>query len=132
MNRRNLEALEESLHQAKSSKLSNKLQTLIHKAEAEVADLKKLDKHAHDILDMNLVTVTELRNYKTPKPIVHDVMKATFLLLGEREDYLEVKVIVKFCLFVWTLSPHSRIFHSYGDPTIAGEGLQILTYSRLS
>ena len=100
MNRRNLEALEESLHQAKSSKLSNKLQTLIHKAEAEVADLKKLDKHAHDILDMNLVTVTELRNYKTPKPIVHDVMKATFLLLGEREDYLEVKLIVKFCLFV--------------------------------
>lgn len=91
MNRRNLEALEESLHQAKSSMLSNKLQTLIHKAEAEVADLKKLDKHAHDILDMNLVTVTELRNYKTPKPIVHDVMKATFLLLGEREDYLEVK-----------------------------------------
>ena len=34
--------------------------------------------------------------------------------------------------FVWSLSSHSRIFHSYGDVTIAGEVLQILTYSRRS
>ena len=40
------------------------------------------------------------------------------------------------CLFVWGLSSHSRIFHSYGDITtmaaaITGEGLQILTnYAR--
>ena len=27
---------------------------------------------------------------------------------------------------------HSRIFHSYEDVTIAGEGLQILTYARYS
>ena len=33
------------------------------------------------------------------------------------------------CLFVWSLSSHSRIFQSYGDVTIAGEGLQILTYA---
>ena len=32
------------------------------------------------------------------------------------------------CLFVWGLLSHSRIFHSYGDVTITGEGLQILTY----
>lgn len=89
INRRNLEALEESVQQAKSSKFSHKLQPLIQKAEEEVADLKKTDKHAHDILEMNLLTVTELRNYKTPKPIVHDVMKATFILLGERQDLLE-------------------------------------------
>ena len=36
------------------------------------------------------------------------------------------------CLFVWCFSPHSRIFHSYWDVTIAGEGLQILTYARHS
>ena len=30
------------------------------------------------------------------------------------------------CLFMWSLSSHSRIFHSYGDVTIAGE-VQILT-----
>ena len=36
-----------------------------------------------------------------------------------------------FCL-VWSLSSHSRIFHSYGDVTIAGEGLQILSYAQHS
>ena len=35
-------------------------------------------------------------------------------------------------MFVWGLSSHSRIFHSYGDVTIAGEGLQILTCARHS
>ena len=37
-----------------------------------------------------------------------------------------------FGLFVWGLTSHSRIFHSYGDVTITGEGLQILTYARHS
>ena len=30
-------------------------------------------------------------------------------------------------LFVCCSSSHSKIFHSYGDVTITGEGLQILT-----
>ena len=30
----------------------------------------------------------------------------------------------------WRFSSHSIIFHSFGDVTIAGEGLQILTYAR--
>ena len=38
-------------------------------------------------------------------------------------------------LFLWisssiVCSSHSRVFHSYGDVTISGEGLQILTYAR--
>ena len=31
------------------------------------------------------------------------------------------------CLFVRGFSSHSRNYHSYGDITITGEGLQILT-----
>ena len=38
----------------------------------------------------------------------------------------------RVCLFVWGFSSHSRIFHSFEDVTIAGEGLQILTYARHS
>ena len=34
----------------------------------------------------------------------------------------------KQCLFVWGFMSHSRIFHSYRDVTITGEGLQMLTY----
>ena len=33
------------------------------------------------------------------------------------------------CLFAWSLSSHTRIFHSYGDVTVVGEGRQILTYA---
>ena len=39
------------------------------------------------------------------------------------------------CLFVsqfWEFSSHSRNFHSYGDVTITGEGLHILTCARTS
>ena len=36
------------------------------------------------------------------------------------------------CMFIWSFSSHSRIFHSYGGVTIAGEELQILTYARHS
>ena len=34
------------------------------------------------------------------------------------------------CLFVWSLSSPSRTFHSFGDVTISGEGLQIFNYAR--
>ena len=49
-------------------------------------------------------------------------------------DYNQDLRIFKICLFlfVWDFSPHSRIVHSYGDVTIAGEGLQILTFARHS
>ena len=36
--------------------------------------------------------------------------------------------VVCVCLFVWSLSSHSRIFHSYGDVTITVEKQKILTY----
>ena len=36
------------------------------------------------------------------------------------------------CLFVWGFSTHSRIFQSFGDVTIGGKILQILTYARHS
>ena len=36
------------------------------------------------------------------------------------------------CLFVLSLSSNSKIFHPYGDVTISGEGLQIMTYARHS
>ena len=39
---------------------------------------------------------------------------------------------VLVCLCVWSSSSHSRILHSYGDVTITGEGLQILTNARHS
>ena len=36
------------------------------------------------------------------------------------------------CLFVWRFSSHSRMFYSFQDVTITGEGLQILMLARHS
>ena len=43
----------------------------------------------------------------------------------------DLRPVVLFCLF-WSFSSYSRIFHSYGDVTITGEGLQALTSARHS
>ena len=63
------------------------------------------------------------------------ITPALFFLKREKVvDFINfcVCVISKpyFCLFVWSFSSHSRILQSFGDVTIAGEGLQILTYTR--
>ena len=51
---------------------------------------------------------------------------------AERVVTLKCKEFVSFLfVFLFFLS-HSKIFHSYGDVTIAGEGLQIFTYVRHS
>ena len=48
-----------------------------------------------------------------------------------RAGYPKMKVVCLFvdCLLVWRFSSHSRFFHSYGDVTISGKGLQMLTYA---
>ena len=54
-------------------------------------------------------------------------------LLLETEDLkkpLEFSFTPKDWLIVFCLTSLSRIFHWYGDVTIAGEGLQILAYAR--
>ena len=37
-------------------------------------------------------------------------------------------IVTIYLMIVWSFSSHSKIFHSFGDVTIAGEGLHILTY----
>ena len=41
-------------------------------------------------LELDRKTMTEMRRYHKPSPLVHDVMKGVLLLLGEDEDATEV------------------------------------------
>ena len=63
--------------------------------------------------------------------ILPDYCKA-FVYIHSTMSWLTTLGFSYVCLFVWGLSSHSRLFHSYGDVTIIGEGLQILTYARHS
>ena len=55
-------------------------------------------------------------------------------LCTPQHNLLTMVIMTNFfvCLFVWGFSSHLIIVHSYGDVTIAGEGLQILTCARHS
>ncbi|XP_061168879.1 uncharacterized protein LOC133178144 [Saccostrea echinata] len=87
--RRNGEKLEEAIENAKSSEYESDLENLIEEAEDLLSQLQKLKVFAHDILQMKQTTVSEIQTYKHPKPLAYDVMKATYILLGEDERQLE-------------------------------------------
>ena len=50
--------------------------------------------------------------------------------VGDVNDVSRLLDKTKVCLFVWSLSSHSRMFHSYEDVTFVDKVLQILTYAR--
>ena len=52
--------------------------------------------------------------------------------MGFRIEIKQFGKVIFFYLFVWGCTSHSIIFHSYGDVTITGEGLHILTYAQHS
>ncbi|GFR91409.1 trichohyalin-like [Elysia marginata] len=60
--------------------------------------LRRLERIRHEILELKQATVAEIRSYQSPPPIVHTVMRATFLLLGHKEretkDWKEVQALV--------------------------------------
>lgn len=62
----------------------------LKEAESLLQLLRRLKHYMHKILELKPATVSEIYSYNRPLPIVHTVMKATYLLLGEREKQLQV------------------------------------------
>lgn len=90
INRRNLDILEPAIIAAKSSEIEYKLLDRIKEAEELRDHLLTLKRFAHDVLDLKQTTISELHRYSIPSPLILNVMKATFLLLGENPQNLEV------------------------------------------
>ena len=55
--------------------------------------LKRLEKLKKDILALDQRTISEIRSYKKPLPAIHDVMIATYIILGYKEKELKVDSI---------------------------------------
>lgn len=90
INRRNLDILEPAIKAAKISDQEYKLSDRIKEAEELRDHLLTLKRFAHDVLDMKQTTISEIHRYSIPTPLIFNVMKATFLLLGEHPQNLEV------------------------------------------
>ncbi|XP_041365527.1 hillarin-like isoform X2 [Gigantopelta aegis] len=89
--KRDLQFLDESISSAEKSVVGIQLVNTEEMKEARRVQkqLKRLKRFLHKILALKPPTVSEIHSYKRPRPLIHDVMKATYLLLGERERELK-------------------------------------------
>lgn len=80
--------LEKTIAEAKRSQWAGQLSNQIEAAEKKLAHLRELNEYKHDILNMEQTTISEIHSYKKPPTCVHDVMAATYMLLGHPESKL--------------------------------------------
>jgi len=93
INRRHLETLEKAIERGEKSRFRTKLESLLEKAREVRDHLVQLNRISHDILEMKQTTISEIHSYKVPQPIVYDIMRSVYVMLGERWSNLEVKVL---------------------------------------
>ncbi|XP_046544546.1 hillarin-like [Haliotis rubra] len=91
MTKKNLKRLESSLNSIEASAIEDELQNsqVIQKAHRFLQQQKRLERFLSPILAMKNGTVAEIHGYKDTNPLIVDVMKATFITLGHRQNELE-------------------------------------------
>ncbi|XP_069137206.1 hillarin-like [Argopecten irradians] len=89
LKRRNMFVLKESIHQARSSKFEAELQPEIQKAEDYMCRLQRLAGYLHPIEKLESKVIYEIRSYRSPKPVIQDVLTAVYLMFGEPIEYLQ-------------------------------------------
>ena len=72
------------------------------------------------------------KNYMDPKNMMFQFRSVRGKICVSLLNLLRNLGILFGFFYVGLISSHSRFFHSYGDVTITGEGLQIFTYARHS
>ncbi|XP_060082729.1 lim and transglutaminase domain protein ltd-1-like [Ylistrum balloti] len=83
MKRKNKQILLNAIVKAKECKShQEELLPSVTEAEACLSGLSAPSLR-HSVLSMGRQTVSEISGYKKPRPLVHDIMKATMILLGE-------------------------------------------------
>lgn len=90
--KRCLQDLEATIKTAECSCVNSELwQTSALKNAGDLLQrLRRFKLYLPKILELKSSTVSEIHSYKRPRPLVHNVMIATYLLLGESEPKLMV------------------------------------------
>ena len=94
INRRNLEALNKAIQEAEESVHVTRLEKLLTQAKFEREELLQLNQYTHAVLEMKQTTLSELVSYNKPLPVIHDVLVATLLLLGDNMETLQVRQVL--------------------------------------
>lgn len=92
MSKQNLKRLEAALDGTEDSVVEQELRNsqVIQKAQRFLQQQKRLKGFLSPILLMKNGTVAEIHGYRDTNPLIVDVMKATFITLGESQNELEV------------------------------------------
>lgn len=90
INRRNADLLDKAIQEAKQSAHMDKLANYVEEGEKM---LQEADKNPKYILEMKRTTVSEIHRYITPKPVMFNVMKATYLILGQDPNTVKVRTL---------------------------------------
>jgi len=93
MAKRDLGAIESSMETIKTKGHEKEHAEQLLEADKLVQKLKRLEKLKKDIMALDQRTISEIRSYKKPLPAIHDVMIATYVILGYKEK--ELKVIIE-------------------------------------
>ena len=90
MAKRDLEAIESSVDNIKKKGFQHDHAEQILQADKLANKLRRLEKLKKEILALDQRTISEIRSYKKPLPAIHDVMIATYVILGYKEKELKV------------------------------------------
>lgn len=90
MAKRSLEDIESSMETIKNKGYENEHAVKLKAADKLAQKLKRLEKLKKEIMELNQRTISEIRSYKKPLPAIHDVMIATYIILGYKEKDLKV------------------------------------------
>ena len=83
---RKLAALEKAVDNVKRGGFEQDLQREMAKGRALLEKLRRLEQMKKAVLSLSQSVVAEIKSYSKPPPVVHTVMTATFLLLGNSEN----------------------------------------------
>ena len=85
-----------------------------------------MNEYKHDILTMEQTTISEIHSYQRPPACVHDVMAATYMLLGHPEHRLTVSHVFcdSFC------DGHSHLIGCNKNVSIKEEVRNMVFYAR--
>ena len=87
---RDLKPLLAAIEEVEDLGFDNILQQEMIIARCFAEQLQRLMRPKLRILNMDKNTMSEIRRYDRPKPILHEVLQAVFLLLGEDEETMSV------------------------------------------
>ena len=93
MEGRSIVDLRKAIKAVEKKRYTSRLKPEMAEAKERLRSLERIERLRLAILDMDSATMAEIRNYRDPPPLVHEVMVASLLLLGENEGRTRVRMV---------------------------------------